>query len=167
MIQIKAITVFALCGVLWGQNSGKAPAAIDAPAIPAPSADATHSFELTTSAMTPEQRAALEEKWGVRVELVALTAATMMVDVRLRVLDPVKADSLFSHSHMPVLINPATGHKMQVPNTPTIGRLRPTAQPQINRVYPFIFGNALRELRVGDKVTLQIGDFEAANLIVQ
>lgn len=155
------ILTLALGAFLLGQSSGpEKPIIQNKKAVPS-------SATTTSDPGTTKSAQAIEDKWGVRVEVVQLTAATMMVDVRLRVLDPEKADSLFGHSNLPVLFNPRTGHTLQVPNTPTMGRLRPTAKPEANRVYPIIFGNSLRELSTGDSVTLRIGEFEAANLVIE
>ena len=57
---------------------------------------------------------------------------------------------------------------MSVPTTPTVGSLRQTGiKPLINRTYFVLFANPGRQIKAGDKVTVVIGDFRAADLIVE
>lgn len=57
-----------------------------------------------SSAMTTLSQSALKEKYGLRVNLVAVTAAGGLVDVRLKIVDGEKAKSLLQDpSHFPTL----------------------------------------------------------------
>jgi hypothetical protein len=56
------------------------------------------------SGMTTLSQSVLEEKYGLRVNLVAVTAAGGLVDLRLKIVDGEKAKSLLSDpSHFPAL----------------------------------------------------------------
>ncbi len=108
----------------------------------------------------------METEWGVQVVALRLTAAGMMIDFRLRVLDPHKAAPLFQSRNKPLLFD-ESGAEYRVPVPPTTGGLRPTRPPIANRNYAMIFANTSRRLRHGDKVTIAIGDFRAENLTLE
>jgi len=147
-----------LCGALFGQSA--ATAVLQSDTKPSPgTASAAAAVVASTKEADPQTEAM--QKWGVRVSALRLTAADMMLDLRIRVLDKEKAQKLFTAKNKPLLINPATGHKLEVPNGPTTGSLRPTRVPEANRDYAVLFSNAYRQLRRGDKVMVQIGDFQA------
>jgi hypothetical protein len=111
--------------------------------------------------------AALEETWGVRVEGIRQSAAGYMLDFRYRVLDAEKAAPLFDRKTKPFLIDQTSGTKLHVPNTPKTGPLRSSNPPQDDRVYAILFGNPGTYIRPGSTVTVVIGDFKAADLVVQ
>jgi hypothetical protein len=59
---------------------------------------------VTPSGMTTLSQSVLEEKYGLRVNLVAVTAAGGLVDLRLKIVDGEKARSLLQDpSHFPAL----------------------------------------------------------------
>ena len=118
---------------------------------------------------TAEQPATptLEEKWGIRIIGVRLTAADMMLDFRYRVIDPEKAASLLSRQIKPHLIDQATGRKFEVTRT-RLGPMRQTAvKPQADRNYIILFANQGKTVKRGNKVTVVIGDFVIENLVVE
>lgn len=109
----------------------------------------------------------MEERWGVRVESIRLSAADYMVDFRYRVLNVEKARPLSLRQIKPYLIAEASGEKLEVPRPPTVGPLRSTYEPEANRVYGILFGNTYKRLKRGEKVTVVIGDFRAENLTLE
>ena len=111
--------------------------------------------------------AALEEKWGIRILGVRLTAADFLLDFRYRLLDADKAKSLLSRQIKPHLIDQATGKKFEVPTT-KLGPMRQTAvKPQANRNYIIIFANRDKVVQRGSKVTVVVGEFVVENLVVE
>jgi hypothetical protein len=115
---------------------------------------------------TKEQKQALSEKWGVELVAMRSTAAGHMVDFRYRVLDAKKAAPLFKRQTKPYLIHQASGKVLAVPNTAKLGSLRNSNTPQEGRTYWMFFGNHHRIVQKGDKVTVAIGDFRAADIEV-
>jgi len=114
-----------------------------------------------------EALSGLEEKWGIRILGVRLTAADFMLDFRYRVLDADKAKSLLSRQIKPHLIDQETGKKFEVPRT-RLGPMRQTAvKPQADRNYIIFFANTGNVLKRGSKVTVVIGEFVVENLVVE
>lgn len=110
---------------------------------------------------------ALEERWGVKVLQVRLTAEGLMLDFRYRVLDAKKAAPLFSRENKAYLIDEATGARFLVPESPKVGALRTTRPPKEEKNYFIIFVNPGRYVKKGNKVTVVIGDFKAEHLVVE
>lgn len=111
--------------------------------------------------------AEIEEKWGIRLLGLRLSAAGYLLDFRYRVVDPEKAATIFSRAEKPYLIDQATGRKVVVPNPPKVGPLRNSDTPQANRNYFTMFANPGTFIRSGNKVTIVVGDFRVENLVVQ
>lgn len=108
----------------------------------------------------------IEEKWGVTVLSIRLTAAGKMLDYRFRVVDPDKAMVLMKRGDNAYLIDEATGKKLPVPRT-KVGPMRQTgSKPKQGSVYPILFMNLGQVVKPGSKVTVVLGDFRVENLIV-
>jgi len=118
----------------------------------------------TESSKEPE---GIEEKWGVKIIGIRLTANGYMLDFRYRVIDPEKALPLFDRKAKPYLIDQVSGAKFLVPNPPKVGALRSTRKPEANRNYFMFFGNPGGYVKKGNKVTIVIGNFKAENLVVE
>lgn len=115
-----------------------------------------------------EEKSSLEEKWGIQICGIRLSAADYMLDFRYRVVDPNKAAPLLSRRAKPYLIDEASGAKLIVPAPPKVGSLRQKSnQPRAGKIYFIIFSNPSKLVRRGNKVTVVIGDFKAENLIVE
>jgi hypothetical protein len=110
---------------------------------------------------------ALKEKWGVEIVSLRRTAHGHMIDFRYRVLDPVKAGTLFKRQNKPHLVHGPTGKVLGVPATAKVGPLRNSDTPQEGRIYWTFFGNAGGLVKAGHKVTVAIGDFRADDLTVE
>jgi len=111
----------------------------------------------------------VEERWGVRVESLRLSAAGNMLDFRYRILDPEKAAYLVDRRNKPYLTDQASGKVLTVPTTAKVGPMRQTLRaglPQKDKVYFILFGNP-HVVKQGDRVTVAIGDFKAENVIVE
>jgi hypothetical protein len=134
------------------------------PAKPSGEAAAPADAQTITAATGAET---LEKRWGVEVLAVRRAAAGHMLDFRYRVLDAGKAAPLFVRQTKPYLIHQRTGKALGVPETAKLGPLRNSNKPQEGRVYWMFFGNPGRFVQAGDKVTVAIGDFRVADLLVE
>jgi hypothetical protein len=108
----------------------------------------------------------IEERWGIKIEGIRLSAADYMLDFRYRVIDPEKAANLFDRKTKPYLIDKESGAKFVVPSPPKVGPLRTTNPAQADRTYFILFANPGKFIKQGSKVTVVIGDFRAENLTV-
>ena len=124
-------------------------------------------------AATPDQAAltppaAAVEDPGIRVESLRLTAADYMLDLRYRVTDPERAVPFFSRKTELQLVDPVSGARLAVPNTPKLGRLRQVARKDMpDRSYFVLFANPGRFLKAGSQVNLVAGDIHIAQLTVE
>jgi hypothetical protein len=101
------------------------------------------------------------------IDSIRLTAAGHYVDLRYRVLDPARASEVLGPKVKPVLIDEATGRKMEVPMTAKLGSLRQTNGIQKpNRTYFVLFANTA-PIRPGSHVTAELGDLRFEHLTVQ
>ena len=113
-----------------------------------------------------KDESSLEEKWGIQVIAVRLTAAKTMVDFRYRVVDAAKAKPLLDRKENPYLLDQASGAKLSVPAS-KVGNLRATSNPIAGRNYFILFQNTRSVVKAGSRVTIAIGEFRAENLTVQ
>jgi len=103
----------------------------------------------------------------IAIQSVRMTAAGHYVDLRYRVLDPVRANAMLGPGVKPVLIDQATGAQMGVPMTAKLGPLRQTqAVQKTDHLYFVLFVNSAG-LVPGRKVTAQLGDIRIADLTVE
>ncbi len=110
----------------------------------------------------------IEEKWGIKIVAIRLSAKGYMFDFRYKVIDPEKSLPIFDPKVNPYIIDQASGTKCFVPSAPKTGSLRQkTRTPEANRDYFILFANPGRLVKAGNKVTLVIGDFKAENLTVE
>lgn len=110
-----------------------------------------------------------ENKLGIRMEGLRLSAAGYMLDFRYRVLDPDKAAALLDRKIRPYLLDEATGAQLGVPDTAKLGQLRTTGRNKavVDRNYFIMFANPGRQVQPGSRMTLVMGDARIENLIVE
>jgi len=109
----------------------------------------------------------IEERWGIQILSIRLSANDHMLDFRYRVIDPEKAHMLTQKQINPYLIDQATGKKLNVART-RLGPMRQTTvKPISGRNYAILFGNTNKMVKAGSKVTVVIADFKAENLVVE
>jgi hypothetical protein len=113
-----------------------------------------------------EQEQNIAERWGIEIESLRISAASYLLDFRYRVIDAEKARPLFKRSTKPVLIDQASGARFSVPRTAKIGPLRSSDEPIAGRIYAMLFANRGKSVKPGDKVTVEIGEFRAEDLVV-
>ena len=115
-----------------------------------------------------EDKARLEQQWGVQICGIRLSAADYMLDFRYRVIDPEKAKPLLSRQVKPYLVDQESGAKLIVPAPPKVGSLRQKSnEPLPGKIYFIIFSNPGKLVKRGNKVTVVIGDFKAEGLIIE
>lgn len=123
----------------------------------------------STDDITPEKAKELAEKWGVKILGIRMATAGFMMDFRFHVMDVEKALPLFDYRIPPYVKTGRTNLKFPIPKGAKVGGLRPTNRGQNIRAgknYDIMFGNPDRHVKVGEKVSVIIGDFIAENLTV-
>jgi hypothetical protein len=125
------------------------------------------------AANTSSQLDGLEDEWGIKLIGIRQSAAGYMLDFRYQVLDPTKAAPILQRkfSPTPYLLVEKSGAKLAVPWSEKVGSMRQSVrtanQIKANKRYFMLFANPGRHVKVGDKVTLVIGDFVAQHVSVQ
>ncbi|HJP02293.1 MAG TPA: hypothetical protein QF764_11040 [Planctomycetota bacterium] len=110
----------------------------------------------------------LEDEWGVEVLGIRRIAAGYMLDFRFRVLDAEKAAPILDRripAHVKVT---ETGTRLLVPQAPKLGSMRQTTfDVKTDRNYFIVFANPSQTVRVGDEVSVVVGDFQTGDMTVQ
>jgi len=120
-----------------------------------------------STSMSPSA-AELREAWGIEILGMRTSAAGYMLDYRFRVKDVEKAAPLLDRTTPAYVVVEKSGARLGVPNPPTTGRLRASAKfGQKDRNYFIFFGNPGHYVKVGDRVSVVIGDFKVQHLVVQ
>jgi hypothetical protein len=105
---------------------------------------------------------------GIEVVGLGLSAGGYMLDFRYRVTDPVKAAPLLDGRSPARLTDQATGAVLAVPTSPKVGALRQTTrEAEAGRVYFMLFANPGAAVKAGARMTIDIADFSAADLVVR
>lgn len=103
-------------------------------------------------------------RYGIDINLLAVTAAGGLVELRYQVVDPDKAAPLVHDPDLsPALVVESTG-KTLVMSTPPHHH---GTELQLGGTYFFLMANAESALHKGDKVTLVIGDARLEHLEMQ
>lgn len=113
-----------------------------------------------TTAVTAAELAARQ---GVDVNLVAVTAAGGLVELRVQVTDPDKADvALRDPSQRPVIISEKTGETLVMSSPP-----HHRDELELGGQYYFLLANAHNAVHKGALVTLVLGDSRLEHVEVQ
>ena len=105
----------------------------------------------------------LEERFGIRVTLIGVTAAGGMVDFRFKVLDQNKARVLTQeHNLMPVLNVQNTDTRLAMP-----GGGMHSMTLQNGKVYYLLFGNSKGVVKPGTSVSVAFGEMQLAPILAQ
>lgn len=123
-------------------------------------------FHVHTSKINQKEKILPEQKLGIKVESLRLTAYGKLVDFRFKVIDEERASVIFNPKLKPYLTDINTNSKFYIPNTPKVGSLRSYGTPVKNRVYFMLFANN-GALKKGSKVNIVIGDTIIENLVVE
>lgn len=147
-------------------TAGQAGAFSEAPAV-APATVGSTSIGGRDNGPAGDGHPPIEERWGIEVTSLRLSANGHMLDYRYRVLDAEKANDLFKRQIKPYLIHQRTGKVLAVPDTAKLGPLRNSNIPQKGRIYWMFFGNAGKIVHPGDRVTVVIGELRVEDLVVE
>ena len=110
----------------------------------------------------------LRDKFGIEIVRLKITAAGHILDLRYRVIDPVKSFPVFDTKIKPVLIDEQTGRDLTIYTAPRIGGMRQKARrPEAGRVYFILFSNPAGLVKEGNKVTLKIEDVKVEHIRVE
>jgi hypothetical protein len=112
---------------------------------------------------TAVSSAELAARQGVDVNLIAVTAAGGLIELRVQVTDPDKADAaLRNPEERPALVAEGSGATLVMANPP-----HHRAHLELGGQYFFLLANAHNALHKGDRVTLVVGDARVEHLEVQ
>ncbi len=104
--------------------------------------------------VAPVSQSVFEEKYGLQVSLIAVTAAGGKIDFRLKVLDAAKAQNLFKDKkNFPVLLT-ENGSVMQIPEEEKPENLAFGDNSNLLLLFP----NSNGSIHAGSAVTLRFGD---------
>jgi hypothetical protein len=113
----------------------------------------------TTAVTTAEMSA----RHGLDVNLIAVTAAGGLVELRIQVTDPDKADAaLRDPEQRPALVVEDGGATLVMSNPP-----HHRDQLELGGQYYFLLANARSAIHKGEQVTLVIGDTRLEHVVVQ
>ena len=127
----------------------------------------THSLQEEMQSWAAANGPYLRRTWGVDVVGVRLVSSDWMLQFKYKVIDPVKAAPLLDLHVKPYLVDEASGARLAVPAMENVGELRQHTDPDPNRIYFMIFGNADKIVPRGGRVSVVIGQFQASSLPVQ
>ena len=113
-------------------------------------------------------KSGLEVQAGIEIVALRLTANGHLLDLRYKVKNPERAHLMLSRQTKPMLVDPATGLKLIVPDMAYVGALRQTAvAPQEGKTYFILFANPWRTIHVGQRLDLVLGDLTLPDLTVE
>lgn len=100
----------------------------------------------------------MEDRYGVRVMLVAVTAAGGLVDVRYKVLDPLKARQFGDKdlNTLPLLVPEGSDLAIRAPELQT-----PLA-PEAGQMYYILYPNPRDGVKPGSTVTIRVDDLSVS-----
>ena len=105
----------------------------------------------------------LEERYGIRITLIGITAGGGMIDFRYKVIDADKATKWIKDAAlMPHFENETSGVML---NHPGGMAHSPTLLP--GRVYYMLYGNSGGALQPGDAVAVKFGDLSVGPVVAQ
>lgn len=113
--------------------------------------------------VSEQTRLIFEEKTGVRIVRISVTAGGGMIDLRYQVIDPDKAALVHSPDDPPAIIDEASGRELKTPwmNHVHTGRFRSGV------TYYTLFMNSGGQVKPGSLVTVRIGGISIEHLVVQ
>jgi hypothetical protein len=110
----------------------------------------------------------LLDKWGIEIVRLKITAAGHILDLRYRVIDPVKSFPVFDTKIKPVLVDEQTGRDLSIYTAPRVGGMRQKSRrPEPGRMYFILFSNPGGLIKEGSKVTLKIEDVKVEHIPVE
>lgn len=151
-------------GVSWPPGS--------APAAPSESALRAAVLQRARASRHPDARVRREptppeRRSGVAIESLRTTAGGYLLDLRLRVLEPLEAAPLLARGLRPRVVS-ADGAVLTVPVAPKLGALRQTASvARADGSYFVLFANPGQRVRRGERVTVELGELRVEGVVVE
>jgi hypothetical protein len=103
-------------------------------------------------------------RYGIHVDMIAVTAAGGLVELRYQVVDPDKAIPLVHDRDLsPALVNEQTGETLRMSSPPH----HHGTELDLGGTYFFLMANTRSAMRSGDRVTLVVGDARLEHLVTQ
>jgi len=115
----------------------------------------------------PLDPSALEEQYGLKLLTVRLTAVDRMVDLRLEVTDPQKANGIKDKLERAFLVHEATGGLAAGAYSERVGNLRGINLEQAGSVGYMLFPNPSQLIHRGDYVIVVAQDIPLGRIVVQ
>jgi hypothetical protein len=108
--------------------------------------------------------AAFEERWGIRITLIGVTADGGLVDFRYAVVDSDKALAMLDDiENRPVLVDEAT-RTILLPSTPPSTHRDP---PLPGQTFILLYPNPRGVVRIGSQISVIIGDMRLEHLVAR
>jgi hypothetical protein len=173
MIRSSVVISVLLCGALFAQSAApvstdsKASQSAPQPPVQAGKAAATTPTRSLATRVSPHESRYYEGAWGIDSLKVKYTESGEMIRFSYRVLDPTKAAALNDKKAEPALYDAQAGVKLVVPQMEKVGKLRQSSTAKAGMSYWMAFSNVGRRVRPGHRVTVEIGNFRAMNLVVE
>ncbi len=152
------VLVLALVAVFWVYQNSTASTVASSAAEPAGAAaaaasDSAGSAEQRTAATTISVKT-LEERYGIRLRLLAVTALGGMVDLRYMIMDQAKATALAEYLGAIELVDDESGATLKMATGHGMHRNDRIEDGQLNFHF---FANAGNAIKTGNPVTVVIG----------
>jgi hypothetical protein len=106
--------------------------------------------------------ALIAEKWGIKIEHIAVLADGGLIDFRFKVLDPDKSAALFELATRPVMVVESTGKRVDSLYHPPHGHNIVAGQSQY-----FIYNNSYGAIKSGTPVSVVLGDLRLEHVVAQ
>jgi len=118
--------------------------------------------EARIAAMQAEAIAAIQDRWGIRIERVVATADGGLVDLRYTVTDPDKAVFILDDvANMPRLTTEDSNVEIAINNLPH------KHNQEFGQMYFVIYRNVAGAVKPGGLVTVKVGDLSIEHLAVE
>ncbi|TKJ30223.1 MAG: hypothetical protein CEE40_05525 [Chloroflexi bacterium B3_Chlor] len=114
-----------------------------------------------TPVQSASSAAAVEERFGIRVTLLGVTADGGLIDLRFQVVDADKAATMLEPGNLPVLIAEDSGVELKLSPRSDVAHL------EAGRVYYLLYPNAQNAIKPGTKVTVVMGGLRLEHLTAQ
>lgn len=129
------------------------------PALPA-AAGRAGAARFPAAPLSPAQ---FEQRHGIRLLQVAVTAAGGLVDLRMKVLDPRKASALLHDpAHAPRLVPEGAARELEAPH-----RMAHAVSTRRDAVSYVLFPNVAGSVRPGTRLAVAFGEVRVAPLVAR
>ena len=172
-VLLAMVVASSICVLGAGDNLSAAVPQAVAPANPSPATAKTPAqagappVRIVPNEVPRRAQMYYQGVWGIDSLKVKYTESGEMIRFSWRVVDPAKAAQLNDKKAEPFLYDPQAGVKLVVPQMEKVGQLRQSSTPIAGRSYWMAFSNSGRRVRPGDRVSIEIGNFRAINLLVE